>query len=283
MLNKTFSWKTLSLLVALPAVISLSSCTEQVSLKGADDKMASRQVTESADVVIFPDDNPSIPDGKVVYEKQQCATCHGADGKGIANKTTVDLSNEVMVHKQKPLDLYYFLTYGKPMAEGSAILAGHEVNHPSLKDTCSRKQVWDLVFYTRAIAVPPMAQKEIDDMDAVFGANCAVCHGKRGHGDGPLTKNFALQPVPANFHQFNRFFDRTDDVLWDHIANGIKWEGMPNFLNKQDRAKNIKFDEAYIKKLVQFVRHFHSSNDPTVAVGLNVPASQQDPSAIEKK
>ncbi len=277
MLNKTLSLKTLSLLVALPAAMTISACTQKVDIKGADDKLVSRQVTEADNVVIYPDDNPSIPDGKAVYNKMECATCHGADGKGIANKTTVDLSNEVMVHKQKPLDLYYFLTYGRQMAEGSAIVQGHEVSHPALKNNLSRKEVWDLVFYTRSIAVPPLAQKEIDDMDAVFGANCAVCHGKRGHGDGPLTKNFALQPVPANFHQFNRFFDRTDDVLWDHIANGIKWEGMPNFLNKQDRAKNIKFDEAYIKKLVQFVRHFHTSDQPTVAVGLNVPASQIAP------
>ncbi|MBX9771654.1 MAG: c-type cytochrome [Candidatus Obscuribacterales bacterium] len=282
MLNKTLSLKTLSLLVALPAALTISACTQKVEIEGADDKLVSRQVTEADNVVIFPDDNPSIPDGKEVYTKMECATCHGADGKGIANKTTVDLSNEVMVHKQKPLDLYYFLTYGRQMAEGSAIAQGHEVNHPAMKNSLTRKEVWDLVFYTRSIAVPPLAQKEIDDMDAVFGANCAVCHGKRGHGDGPLNKNFALEPTPANFHQYNRFFDRTDDVLWDHIANGIKWEGMPNFLNKQDRAKNIKFDEAYIKKLVQFVRHFHSSDQATVAVGLNVPASQMNPAPDKK-
>ena len=67
--------------------------------------------------------------------------------------------------------------------------------------------------------------------------------------------------MPANFQNFARFYDRSDFTLWDHIANGIKWEGMPNFLGKEDKAKNIKFDQAYIWKLVDYVRHFHETTE----------------------
>ena len=100
------------------------------------------------------------------------------------------------------------------------------------------------------------------EVDAVFGSNCAVCHGKKGYGDGPLAHN--LERIPANFQDFKRFYDRTDSTLWDHIANGIKWEGMPNFLGKEDKAKNIKFDEAYIWQLVDYVRHFHETTEKTL-------------------
>ena len=101
-------------------------------------------------------------------------------------------------------------------------------------------------------------------MKAVFGANCAVCHGSRGAGDGQLNKGLVLQPAPANFTQFDRFYDRTDEQIWDHIANGIKWEGMPNFLGKQDRGNKVKFDADYIWKLVQYVRNFHEDPAPVL-------------------
>jgi len=249
--------KTKALLLVLPITVFLSGCTQEFSLKGADEKLAERSVTEEAMQVVFPDDNPSVPDGKAVYEKMNCAECHSATGQPVAGKASLDLSSKTFMGKRKPLDQFIFLSYGGGSAEGE------NINHPALKGKVSRRDIWDLVFYTRSLAVPALSDDEVAQIDAVFGSNCAVCHGKRGHGDGPLAKN--LEPVPANFHKFERFYDRDDDMLWDHIANGIKWEGMPNFLNKQDSAKNVKFDEAYIRKLVQYIRHFHESNKPTLA------------------
>ena len=221
-------------------------------MNGQDSNLANKDLTQSNHAVIFPDDNPSVPDGKVVYEKLNCAQCHSATGEPVKDSATVNLSDKLYMAKQKPVDQYIFLTYGK---EG--------LKHPDLKGQLSRREIWDLVFYVRSLAVPVLSDDEIAKIDPVFGSNCAVCHGKRGHGDGPLARN--MDPIPANFHQFDRFYDREDDVLYDHIANGIKWEGMPNFLDKQDRVKNVKFDEAYIRTLVQYVRHFHENNQATLA------------------
>ncbi len=137
------------------------------------------------------------------------------------------------------------------------------VNHPAVREKLSRREAWDLVFYVRSLGDLPLDDKTIADVDAVFGSNCAVCHGKKGYGDGPLSKN--MEPVPANFQNKARFYDRSDAVLFDHIANGIKWEGMPNFLGKEDKAKDIKFDQAYIWKLVQYVRHFQETTESTLA------------------
>ncbi len=237
--------KIKALLLLIPLVCLVTGCSQQLSLQGSEAGLAGRTATESASAVIFPDDDPIIPDGKKVWSRLHCAECHSDTGAPVAGKCQVDLSDTRYMAKQKPLDQYVFLTYGK---EG--------VNHPKLKDSASRREIWDLVFYTRSLAIPPLAQAEVDQIDAVFGSNCAVCHGKRGHGDGPLAHN--MEPVPANFHQYSRFYDRTDDLLYDHIANGINWAGMPNFLNKKDSAKNVTFDQAYIRKPVAYVRHFHS-------------------------
>lgn len=250
--------RQISLIGAVAFLITGCSQSE-VKLSGPSADMTKVSVTEAENVVVFPDDNPSIPDGEIVWKKMQCAECHGVDGKGVAGKTTVDLASKSYSDNQKPIDQYKFLTYGK---EGS--------NHAALKDKLVRRDLWNLVFYTRSLAVKPLTQAEYEKLDIVFGANCAVCHGKQGHGDGSLNKpipgtaNLPLEPNPANFHQFNRFYDRTDKLLWEHIAYGIKWEGMPNFLGKTDKPKGVTFDEAYIDDLVRYIRRFHSSNVATL-------------------
>jgi mono/diheme cytochrome c family protein len=233
-------------------LISLTACgKQQIDLSGKADQIASKSVTLGSGEVVFPDDKPSVADGKAVWNKQNCAQCHNADGAGVAKANFADKN---YMRLQKPVDQYEFIWTGK---EG--------VKHPTLQGVLSRREAWNVVFYTRAISTPLLTDEELMPIDAVFGSNCAVCHGKKGYGDGPLAHN--LEPVPANFQQFDRFYDRTDAILWDHIANGIKWEGMPNFRGKEDKAKNVKFDDEYIWKLVQYVRHFHEQNEPTIAAG----------------
>ncbi len=256
-----------SLLSLLPLICLLTGCTQPLNLQGSQQDLAQKQVTEAANIISYPDDNPSSADGKLVFEKMNCAECHGATGAGESGKTTVNLSDPKYMAKQKPVDQYSFLMYGRS-----------GINHPSVKGKMSVRETWDLVFYTRSLATPLLAKSDWEAVDPVFGSNCAVCHGKKGFGDGPLAHN--MEPLPANFHQFNRFYDREDDVLYDHIANGINnaagnptYAGMPNFLNKEDKTKNVKFDEAYIRKLVAYVRQFHSSAEPTLAEA--APAKKQ--------
>lgn len=240
--------KVTTLLTAI-ALLSLSGCAKTVDLSGKREALAAKQVTQGEKLVIFPDDRPSLPNGKVVWQRNNCAQCHGADGNKTLG-TNVSLANKSYMRKQRPVDLYMFVTYGKP-----------GINHPRMNGILTRRQIWDVVFYARSLSSPPLPDKEYDAIKLVFGTNCAVCHGDKGTGDGPLAHS--LEPIPANFSRFERFYDRTDDQLWDHIANGIKWEGMPNFLGKLDKSKNVKFDREYIWKLVQYVRQFEQSNDIT--------------------
>lgn len=248
------------LLVVLPAVTLVTGCGNQVTVKGDDSQLVSKDVTKGGREAIYPDDKPSEPDGKVVYEKLSCAECHGTGGKGVSGKSTVDLTSPEYGHKQKPIDQYMFLAFGK---DG--------VKHPTTLADISSQKTWNLVYYIRSLSAPLLSAEEYSKVTAVYGANCAVCHGPKGYGDGPLNKYNVLEPNPANFQNYKRFYDRTDDILWDHIANGIKWEGMPNFLGKEDKAKEIKFDEAYIWKLVAYVRAFHSTNKQIAEANIGSP------------
>ncbi len=265
-----------ALLLLLPIIVGLSACTGEVKVGDKSDSLASPDSTKSSSKVLWPDSNPSALDGAVYYKQMNCAECHGADGKGMAGKCDLDLTNADIMRSRKPVHQYSTLAYGDGKMYKTPVLSGvgaspehgsHEdvldrsFTHQAYSDKLQKRQIWDLVFYSRSLASPLLVKKETDEMKAVFGANCAVCHGTRGAGDGPLNKGLVLQPNPANFNQYNRFFDRTDEQLWDHIANGIKWEGMPNFLGKVDTKNKVKFDPPYIWKLVQYVRNFHVLND----------------------
>lgn len=238
--------------LVLPVVTFTAGCQSQLNVQQGDQALISSDVTRGTAEAIYPDHAPAVPDGQSVWKAENCASCHGATGQGGTAK--IDFTNKQLMATKKPVDQYMFLLFGK-----------QGVNHPILSDKITRQQAWNLTFYVRSLSRPLLADADRDSVKNVFGANCAVCHGTKGYGDGPLAKYAVIEPNPANFQNYQRFFDRSDQVLWDHIANGILWEGMPNFLGKEDKAKNVKFDEEYIWKLVSYVRNFHSTNQSTLA------------------
>lgn len=244
------------ILSILPIAALLAACG-QTPVPVSNANMVKENLTEAPkNFVVFPDDKPSIADGAQVYKQQQCASCHGVDGGQDAN---VKLNDPRAMARRKPVDMYKFLAWGNK-----------ETNHPGVLKDRSNREVWNLVVYTRSLGTKPLTDKEMEAVAPVFGANCAICHGTKGDGDGPLARN--LEPMPANFQTFSRFYDRDDDTLFDHIANGIKWEGMPNFLGKEDKRNKVKFDHAYIHKLVQYVRAFNISTQPTIVANAGASA-----------
>ncbi len=52
----------------------------------------------------------------------------------------------------------------------------------------------------------------------LFAANCAVCHGAEGHGDGPMAKS--LNPPPADLSATLSMPIAQDDFLYWTIAEG---------------------------------------------------------------
>jgi mono/diheme cytochrome c family protein len=256
--DRKLSRMVLALIPVFFAVtVGLTACGDnKVIVPSADDGLVSTKVTMGKAEAIWPNDDPSVPDGGGVYKDQNCAACHGIDGKPVSGKATVDFSSKEWGRLQKPVDQYDAITFGKGKVPA---------DHPSVRAVLRPSQIWNLVFFVRSLSTAPLTDAEISEILPVFGSNCAVCHGTKGFGNGPLAKGNGLEPSPANFQSFPRFYDRTDDLLWDHIANGIKWEAMPNFLGKTDKSKNITFDRDYIYRLVGFVRHFHESNKTEAA------------------
>lgn len=129
------------------------------------------------------------------------------------------------------------------------------------------------------------------DGKALFAANCAVCHGDAGLGDGPAA--YLLWPRPRDFSK-GKFKIRTtpsgqlptDDDLLTVLTNGMPGSSMPAWRHLQ--ADELKALVARVKELSQFkdadmdepFNHFEKKGAGTPVAVPNEPAST--PESIAK-
>ncbi len=78
---------------------------------------------------------------------------------------------------------------------------------------------------------------------------CAQCHGKRGNGNGPMSKMF--NPVPRNFTCAQTMTAIPDGQLYWIIKNGSIGTSMPGF---------NKLNDNQIWQLVIYLRSFSSED-----------------------
>ncbi len=86
-----------------------------------------------------------------------------------------------------------------------------------------------------------------------YAADCALCHGLRGRGDGPLAARLAIKPADLVLHEAHH---RAGELFW-RIAHGIPDTPMPAF--------SPQLDDAEIWALVQYLRTL-SEADTTCAL-----------------
>jgi mono/diheme cytochrome c family protein len=77
-----------------------------------------------------------------------------------------------------------------------------------------------------------------------FADHCAICHSNTGVGDTPLARG--LYPHPPIMRE-DRTQSLTDGEMFAIIQNGIRFTGMPAFIENHDEEETWK--------LVLFIRH----------------------------
>jgi high-affinity iron transporter len=85
------------------------------------------------------------------------------------------------------------------------------------------------------VEVAPGRPPDLQTAAALYQAQCAVCHGPQGHGDGPAGQS--LDPQPSNFHDRQRMDQRSIYGLYSTITLGVQGTGMASFhtLNEEER------------------------------------------------
>jgi len=115
--------------------------------------------------------------GGVLF-RAQCATCHGADAKGISSIDAPDLT---MMWQQAGMDENRVFTRIQDGVPGS-IMPAHD-----FPDT----EIWMLVSYLRSVAVSGATEEFTGDAEnggRLFTAHCIECH-RAGSGGGSLGPN----------------------------------------------------------------------------------------------
>ena len=223
---------TLVLCIILVGLL-INACQSPLELKEVSLPSEKPLISEKAlkEDFAYPTKDPSIEEGKKLFG-QNCSSCHGF-GEHPKHNFTLKYINSVT-----PSHLFKAITSSD--------------KHPTFKDKLSINERWDVVMYLRheLFGLPA----NYDDTKIKFGASCAVCHGTRGFGDGDI--HYFLNPSPANFNQFDRLYEKTDEKLFEEISNGIAWTAMPPWANRVDKDKNFTFDEKFRWELVKYVRHF---------------------------
>jgi mono/diheme cytochrome c family protein len=136
---------------------------------------------------------------------------------------------------------------GPAAPEAPAAQAGEAEHHEeegapthSPKDHISRKH--DVP--EEAAAVPNPIEADEESLAAgreLFAANCAICHGESGRGDGPGAAELAKQP--ANLTEAH-VQELSDGALFYIISHGRPETPMPawnNFLNEEQRWQVVNY------------------------------------------
>jgi mono/diheme cytochrome c family protein len=268
-------------LTAVVAVMALiSGCSGQTTKIG---ETKSGLLTEPiVDVKLtqqdfaFPSQSPSLMRGREIFQST-CVKCH-AQAYWQTDKVKHDIAYTT------PIDTYLMLTTGQspvvnlPTPQRRQVLPA---NHPGFRDALGRDDRWAVIFYTRYLAGAGDIKSPNPKVDvaAIFGGNCAVCHGTKGQADGPLytgktgnhelhdaTQVKNLMPAPANFRQYNRVYNRTDSQLLKYLCEGIYPSAMPAWygnvnVDKDSGKITYIFDENLLSNLVRHVRSLSYAND----------------------
>jgi cytochrome c oxidase cbb3-type subunit 3 len=126
--------------------------------------------------------------GALVY-KNYCVVCHGEIGDGRARGAKLYGADKLVIKQNS--DKYY---------ETIVRLGGEETGKspfmPVWKDELTEEQIGDVVDYLHVISDP------VGRGQAVFNANCILCHGIRGDGKGRASVLY--NPPPSDLTRSNK-------------------------------------------------------------------------------
>lgn len=159
--------------------------------------------------VTFPVNAPSAAAGEAVYQAQ-CASCHGADGKGQVENAR-DFSDVDYVRAAVPVEFY-------------RSVAGGKGTMPAFKDTLSEEELWNVTFFLWSFSVkaPQLAKGK-----TIYEANCLACHGADGNGAIPQAAKFNTEFVAkAPTTQFYQSVSAGKGIMppWqDRLSSDDRW------------------------------------------------------------
>lgn len=85
------------------------------------------------------------------------------------------------------------------------------------------------------IQVVPVKQPNLQQAKLLYAQQCASCHGEEGYGDGLAAKD--MDPPPINFHDIERYEQRTLYGLHSTITQGVSDTSMQAYTELSDEDR----------------------------------------------
>lgn len=182
---------------------------------------------------------PELPGGDVERGRQvfaaACASCHGADGKGVGiNQSTL-------------LPHAFDLTDGRyaPAAVATAVVQGVRGTAMPAFSSMPDQSLADVVAFTVSLGAAAKTASDVpapEATKALFATACASCHGAEGKGDGLNAP--VLPRKPTNFQLRQPSQARAVSA----ISEGVPGTSMPSWKAKLDDAQRAALAE-YVRSL----------------------------------
>jgi mono/diheme cytochrome c family protein len=124
---------------------------------------------------VFPLLPPDPAAGKVVFDSK-CEPCHGATGLGDGSKAgnlperPPLIGGSELALRSRPADWFAIVSEGNL-----------EKFMPGFKSSLDDHQRWDVIAYVLTLSHTPA---DLETGKTLYDAQCAVCHGQNGQGDG---------------------------------------------------------------------------------------------------
>jgi mono/diheme cytochrome c family protein len=173
---------------------------------------------------------------------RHCSGCHGTGGKGDgpAAVSLMPAPRDLTGAHFSDAALSRVLWEG---VRGTSMPGWHELPANDLRA---------LAAYVRSLESerpqtkpsPSLSTQEQVKAATLYVANCAMCHGRQGRGDG--TAAGALAPKPTNFRQERPSLDYAEDVL----ARGVPGTAMPPWRDRLNAAER-RLLASYVRALYQ--------------------------------
>ncbi|RDU35205.1 cytochrome c [Neobacillus piezotolerans] len=182
----------------------------------------------------------AVQAGEKVY-KQQCAICHGDNGKGEGANAGTSLNSQVFLSSASDDDLVNYIAEGRPEAAMPAY--GPRLSKEELKNVVAFIRDWqkgEMKF-----DVPDPIAGNAETGEKIYKRSCIQCHGEGGAGK-PKMGTVLAHP---NYLKYS-----TDQQIWINTAYGRENTRMAPSLKgldgvRQLSKKDISDVVAYIRSL----------------------------------
>jgi len=197
------------------------------------------------------DTKNSTQDGAQLW-RENCAMCHGADGRGTA-KIKEQLNGEIVD--------FASLAFAESIDRKKMLLAIRDGVKdsimPSFRETLNYQQMLAVADYASENFMMNLTVSEEYQLGKkVFSDNCSVCHGDTGQG--AIWTAAGLFPKPANFTDEKKITELTRNRMIFSVTNGRPETAMVSWKTRLS-TEQIDVVVSYIRAAIMKVSDIDTS------------------------